>query len=250
MREQSLATLQKQFKSLLQRRATRKELLAIGVKDSEHFSSQKRFEIYHYAVNSRIKDAIAEDFPLVEKHIGKKLFQKLLTEFLIKRPSQYTNLGEVSQGLPQFIKSKRAINFPYLYDLARFEWAKVISDLSPEEENNFENINTITEKDFDSAKLVLSSSVQLLKSKWSLHLPSVQNKITHLVIYQNDDETNVEELTQSQFLVLKSISNGVSLKDVLKTLAHNQASVATASSFFSSLVRKSIIVGFKKGVQR
>ncbi len=76
----------------------------------------------------RIRDALKEDFGRVLKVVGEIGFHNLITDYLLKHPSRYFSLRDVGKDLPHFLKKySRFKKYPFLSDLARFEWALIES---------------------------------------------------------------------------------------------------------------------------
>ncbi|OLC54852.1 MAG: hypothetical protein AUH92_03320 [Acidobacteria bacterium 13_1_40CM_4_69_4] len=91
----------------------------------EKLSAVERLDIYANMYFYRLLDCLAEDFPKTLAAAGPAHFHNLVTDYLLRHPSEHPSLRYLGQKLPQFIATHplRA-RFPYLVDLARLEWAR------------------------------------------------------------------------------------------------------------------------------
>ena len=88
--------------------------------------SVERLDIYADMYFYRLRDALAEDFPRLARHLGETHFHNLVTDYLLAHPSRHFSLRELGRALPEFVRGhalERAL--PLLADLATLEWARV-----------------------------------------------------------------------------------------------------------------------------
>ncbi|MEK7283478.1 MAG: DNA-binding domain-containing protein [Acidobacteriota bacterium] len=85
----------------------------------------ERLDIYANMYFYRLLDCLAEDFPKVRAAVGPAHFHNLVTDYLIRHPSEHPSLRFLGRRLPEFIRDHPpAGDFPFLADLARLEWAR------------------------------------------------------------------------------------------------------------------------------
>ncbi len=96
-------------------------------KGDEKLSPTRRLNIYANMYFWRIHDAIKEDYPEVFEKIGEKNWNNLMTDYLLRHPSDTPYLQYVGKYLPIFLKeSPLSQKWPELYDLALLEWEKAM----------------------------------------------------------------------------------------------------------------------------
>ncbi len=90
-------------------------------------------EIYANAYFYRIKDALAEQFPLVHHVLGPDGFHNLATDYLCLAPPRSPDLARAGDRLPAFLRAFAACRRdpPYLADFARCEWAEYEALVAP-----------------------------------------------------------------------------------------------------------------------
>jgi hypothetical protein len=118
--------------------------IVLPIKGDSRLSSVERLDIYANMYFYRIRDALKEDFPAVLKILGEIGFHNLITDYLVRHPSTHYSLRYAGEKLPLFIK-KHPFNkkYPFLAELARFEWALLTAFDAPDSE-------TLSSKDLKS----------------------------------------------------------------------------------------------------
>ena len=85
----------------------------------------ERLDIYANMYFYRLLDCLAEDYPKVRAALGAAHFHNLVTDYLLRHPSEHPSLRHLGRHLPQFVASHPlAGGFPWLADLARLDWAR------------------------------------------------------------------------------------------------------------------------------
>jgi hypothetical protein len=85
----------------------------------------ERLDIYANMYFFRLLDCLAEDFPKVRAALGPERFHNLVTDYVLRHPSEHPSLRHLGRRLPEFIKNHEpAAGFPFLADLARLEWTR------------------------------------------------------------------------------------------------------------------------------
>ena len=86
----------------------------------------ERLDIYANMYFYRLRDALKEDYPRLHEAIGAGRFHNLITDYLLKHPSQHPSLRLLGEVLPGFAaQHPLAGEYPWLSDLARLEWDRV-----------------------------------------------------------------------------------------------------------------------------
>lgn len=91
----------------------------------ERLPAVERLDIYANMYFYRLLDCLAEDFPKLRAAIGPAHFHNLVTDYVLRHPSEHPSLRFLGQRLPEFAMAHPlARDFPFLADLARLEWAR------------------------------------------------------------------------------------------------------------------------------
>ena len=83
-----------------------------------------RLGIYARAYATRMRAALASNYPAVAKVLGETDFAELAEEYLASHESQFSSLRYYGHALAQFVATEPSYRFaPFLSDLAQWEWA-------------------------------------------------------------------------------------------------------------------------------
>lgn len=94
------------------------------VKPSKTLSAPERVQIYANMYHWRLHDALAEDFPAVRAYVGTQEFARLVSAYLAAHPPSSFTVRDAGQHVADFVgTSPWANTFPFLTDVARFEWS-------------------------------------------------------------------------------------------------------------------------------
>ena len=88
-----------------------------------HPGPEKALRIYRDAYEARHRETLGENFPATWKVLGDETFFRLATTYIAANPSQSYNLNDYGALFPQFLQeTEAALHWPFLVDLARFEY--------------------------------------------------------------------------------------------------------------------------------
>ena len=87
-----------------------------------------RFAVHRNNVVSSLIDALADTFPVAQRLVGIEFFRAMTSIFVRQSPPRSSVLALYGQALPDFIdRFEPARSVPYLADVARLEYARVVS---------------------------------------------------------------------------------------------------------------------------
>ncbi|MFO1519927.1 MAG: DNA-binding domain-containing protein [bacterium] len=142
----------------------------LPIKGDRRLSAVERLDIYADMYFYRIRDALKEDFPATLKTIGEIRFHNLITEYLLKHPSTHFSLRYAGRHLPRFLEKHPLLKkWPYLSDLARFEWALSESfDAADEKPVSKDDLRSVPPERWQKLRFRLMPSFQLLPFSWNI----------------------------------------------------------------------------------
>lgn len=241
-----------------------KEALSwISVNPSNNVSD--RLEIYAEAYFTRVLESMKSDFQITHRVLGEISFQKLVSDYLKKHPSQTTNIGELGRYFPDYIASYDDLKeVPFLEALAKMEWLMIEAFYA--NDTGFLNrsiIGALTDEDWAVAKFILAPSIFLVESIWpldqfwkyhdeSIELDSIQfepfsNKKGYLIFRENGI-VSIEELLSPSFFILQKLNSGQSLISTLEESQNKFSEIDIASqimNWFNDWVRRGFIHDLK-----
>lgn len=153
-----LAAEEPQFGALLDR----------VVRGDERLDAVGRADIYGNMYFFRLLDVLREDFPAVVAAVGDVAFHNLVTDYLVAHPSRHYSLRWAGRPLPEFIATHSlGREFPWLADLARFEWTMGEAfDAADDECVTHERLQAIPPHDWECLRLRWHPAVRFLRTQW------------------------------------------------------------------------------------
>ena len=165
----SLAELQRLFFGALH--GTPEAALLRAVLPSARLSAADRIEIYRGMYFWRLRGALAEDFPKLEKALGEDGFSDLARDYLLAHPSRHPSLRHLGAGLPGHLAGGGAAGRPpWAADLAALEWARVdafdAADASPV---SAAELRQTEPERWPGLRFRLAPCVRMLDFGWPVH---------------------------------------------------------------------------------
>jgi hypothetical protein len=244
---QNLRSLQKQFKSVVQH-ALNPSGQVRWVRNTPPVPTLERISVYRNAYRIRLVESMEEDFPEVLQILGQSEFEKLTFAYLDRYPSRYWTLARVGENFARFIRSSTWVEqFPYLADLAKFEWLHIECSralLSPPAD--FSHFSKIPIQEQMGMSLVLGRTVRFFSAPWDIpHLiesgqPVFQSVRT--VIYQSKSSIHHQILSRGEWNFLRKIQRTQTIESLLNSLSDSDT--LRFSQWLADWTREGIISGY------
>jgi hypothetical protein len=94
---------------------------------------ESRIRIYRNNLHQGFLKALALEFPVIQRLVGRDYFQQLALEFHANHPSRSGNLHHIGQRFPQFLGGLfGGTRYAYFSDVAALEWAYLVAMEAPE----------------------------------------------------------------------------------------------------------------------
>ncbi len=95
-----------------------------GIVGPDGQPSQKRFSVYRNNVMVSLIDALAANFPVIQRLLGEEFFAGAARVFITERPPVIPMLFLYGEDFAEFLASFEPVaEYPYLADVARYEYA-------------------------------------------------------------------------------------------------------------------------------
>jgi hypothetical protein len=113
------------FEEMLRRREASPSDLDQLIEGDERLRAADRLDIYANMYFYRLLDCLREDYPRLFEACGPDRFHNLVTDDLLRHPSEHPSLRYLGSRLPAFIADHPlGRECPVLADLARLEWTR------------------------------------------------------------------------------------------------------------------------------
>ncbi|EKD70861.1 MAG: hypothetical protein ACD_46C00360G0003 [uncultured bacterium] len=138
--------------------------------ETKKVSTQARLAIYANAYFSRLLDALADNYPVLQKHIGEEEFAKLGHDYINRYPSTYRSIRWFGDYLSYFIQeNSRYVDFPHLAELAQFEWTMtLVFDAAEDAILQLTDMQNISPQQWPNMKFRIHPSVHILTLSWNV----------------------------------------------------------------------------------
>lgn len=127
-----------------------------------------RLDVYANMYFFRLRDILAEDFAQVHRVVGADTFHDLVTDFLLAHPPADPNLRNLGVPFPAFCATHAlADRWPFLADLAAFEWARLsVFDLADEAPLTASDLQAVPPAAWGGLALRTIAAATLVEAAW------------------------------------------------------------------------------------
>jgi len=228
----NLKALQHEFIALLQ---GHNQAFSDRVKEQSPVTTQIRLDIYKNAYNTRLREAIDNDHPMLGRYLGDELYDQLVSGYLDAYPSTVKSLRHFCQSLPQFLtESAPFSSHPILSELATFERLLLdvfdakdsltctLTDLQQIDVNHWPNIHLA----FHPSRQVFAQHTpavetwQALKSQQTPPSAKQTSTPTHWLLWRNQERlTEFSHLNTPELACFEHFNNGGNFADSCELLS-------------------------------
>jgi hypothetical protein len=225
---------------------------------SATLSGAEQLEIYREQFWLRHTHALEEDFPGLSRLMG-SLWPPFVTEYLVQNPATSFTLRDLGARLPAFIRSKMPDSAHY-GEMADLEWAYMEAfDATMTSPLSERDLQTLTEDQWQSAKVLLNPSLRLLQLDYPVHEirralrrgdeTRVSKNPTHLLVYRHKDLSVYDKVIHPlAFELLQLLKNGTSLGHACDKLAQDPTKLAVLEQDLGAWFRNFGELGLVSGV--
>lgn len=101
------------------------EVADLGIQGDDRLSAAERVRIYARMYFLRLRDALASDFPALQRALGDEAFDQVVQLYVLAHPSSSPSLRHLGSRLARFLTERPDLAAPWQADLAALEWALV-----------------------------------------------------------------------------------------------------------------------------
>lgn len=187
-----------------------------------------RLAVYRNNVISGLTNAVAANFPMLEKLVGKDFLNSIIKSYARANPPVSGCLTFYGDDFDQFIASHdSAVRLPYLADMAKLEiLINRSAHAGDDEALAAEDLTAIPPDALENMELKTRHSVHLLKSPWPLQkirefclnerdAPDINSGGACLLTHRPLLDTEVAEITDGEFAFLNALTAGMKLGEAV-----------------------------------
>lgn len=207
--------------------------------DSE-MPAARRLDVYANGYFFRILEALQEDYEGLQAAFGESLFHNLVTEYLLKFPSNATSMRDVGARLPRFLEVEPEAaewrrSAPWATSLAQLERAMVeVFDARDAEVATREDYAAVAPERFVSLGFELQPSARRLVLAWPvleirmahdqetpIELPAATQGPEHAFVWRQDERVFYRRLGADEADALEGVSQGASFAELCERAARH-----------------------------
>ncbi len=128
-----------------------------------------RLGIYARAYQSRLREALASNYPAVAKMLGEAHFTELAQEYIAAHDSRFFSIRFYGHELAQFVADEPSYrSLPFLADLAHWEWTMAeVYDAADAAALDPADLAGRQPSEWSSLRLTFHPSVRMLQLAWN-----------------------------------------------------------------------------------
>lgn len=199
------------------------------VKASASLTAEERVAIYRDMFPLRMEDALASDYPGVQRAMGSEPFARFAARYVAAHPSRSYTLNRLGDHFPSFVRSQtRLRNGQFLADLAELELAMtLVFDAAETPPMRQEDIQRIAPERWPLMRLRAVDAFRLVDLAYPVHeylaaedATTPRRRRTRLAIYRQDYALLQMALDRAAYTLLKFLLAGTPLGQAVdKTVA-------------------------------
>lgn len=222
--------------------------IADDIVETEKVSTEVRLGIYNNAYRSRLIEAFAANYPVIQIYLGHEQFETLANEYIDRYPSHYRSIRWFGDRLELFLQENEPYkNHSYLSELANVEWVMtLVFDAHDSDVATLDTLNRIPPESWIDMRLIPHPSMHLIQSSWNT-IP-VWDAITReespdeisknaapitWIFWRNDLINYFYSLTNDEACAIKALCKELTFGDICEALCEwideNEVAVRAAS---------------------
>jgi len=206
-------------------------------------SAKRRLYIYQHAYKARLRDVLAEDFPVLHTMLGDEVFYELCHRYCDAYPSSHPSLRYFGQRLEKYVTEIAPYNEQEIIgEMARFEWAfHDVFDAGDHDYVRIEEVAALPASVWTTLRFDFHPSFFMAPYHWNvaavwssvqkeaeqLILPEKMPEITYVIQWRRDLLSYFRTLADDEARVLALAREGTSFPDICEALARTQGEGAS-----------------------
>lgn len=204
-----------------------------NVVTSEKVSVNIRLGVYKNAYQSRLQQALAANYPVLNLYLGDEQFEKLAIAYINHYPSSFSSIRWFGDQLVNFLQeSSEWKQYPYLAELAQFEWTcGLVFDAADASILQIEQMASIPADAWASIRFKAHPAVKYLDLSWNtiaiwqaltenVTPPDLQQNIVPItwLLWRKDLTCQFSSLLDDEAWALKAMLHGATFGEICESI--------------------------------
>lgn len=191
-----------------------------------------RLGVYQNAYRLRLLESLGINYPCLQAYIGEKEFRRIGNDYINTHPSPYRSIRWFGDLLPNFLLTHYSDEYPYLAELAEFEWKMTLTfdaaDIPP---FKMEQMATIPPDAWGNMRFTPHPSLYQMDFFWNIvsiwealankeKAPSLQKNTlaSSWILWRQDYINRFYGLTPDEAWVINGMINGLTFGELCEGL--------------------------------
>lgn len=230
---------------------------------TEKVSIETRLSIYSNAYQSRLVEALASNYPILHIYLGQEIFEKIACDYINQFPSHYRSIRWFGDQLAQFLNGHLEYKkFPYLSELAQFEWAQtLVFDAADSAILQVEEVAQIPPESWMDLRFTPHPSVHRINLSWNVvqiwqsisddqkpDEPAQNSSIVSWVLWRRDLINRFCSLTEAESWAIDAILQKLTFGEICEGLCQwfdDQDAGVQAASLLKGWIQSGLLTEVK-----
>lgn len=230
---------------------------ADGPGDAPWYNVRGHMDIYVNAYRGRLREALADNYPVLCRALGDDAFRELAAAYLDAHPSPFRSIRWFGDRLADFIaRNPEAVPHPALLDIARLDWAmRGAFDAADATPLRIEDLAGIPAEQWPGLRFTLCPSFRMLALDWGIEalwhaLNDDENAETEepqraahtMIVWRAGLEIRWRTVTEDEAAALRTLVDGGSFADVCATVeTQNGRDAAWVASLLGQWINEGLL---------
>lgn len=185
----------------------------------------------------RLKNVLSDHLPMTLWTLGSEVFDSMMHEYLVARPTKDFNLNHIGYELPAYLGTMDRTKTPWVYDLVQYEInKKICREKLHLSSVDIHRLQSVAIEQWEFAQFTFQPHLILQNTSYPIHLlskpfnkrekflPEVwKTSPTHYMFYQEADSGFTKILSPQEYQVLNLLQQRKTLGEVCKILKDDHA---------------------------
>ncbi|MCP4331072.1 MAG: DUF2063 domain-containing protein [Gammaproteobacteria bacterium] len=210
------------------------EAIEADIVSTENALAEHRLGAYYNAYRIRLINALAVDYPALEKTLGREAFENLALDYLQRYPSRQASVRWFGQQLPAYLAEYyQGEDAGFVCELANYEWAQTtVFDASDSVELfQLEDMARVAAEAWPQLTFEFKAAMLWLDLHWNVpqietaldngqELPQRQHSETaqRWLLWRRDYKTHWRSLDVHEAWALEQATNGANFAEICEGL--------------------------------
>ena len=225
---------------------------------TEKVSANIRLKIYSDAYQSRLVEALASNYPILQTYLGDEHFEELSHAYINKYPSHFRSIRWFGDQLEHFLMEHPDYHtFPYLAELAKLEWTMTLTfDAADSCLVEIEDMMNLSPESWVDMRLIAHPSTRLVNFSWNVvqiwqdssQKPEKNQTPTSWIFWRKDLVNQYCSLPIDEAFALDAMLKGMTFGEICEGLCQwidEQKAAERAASLLKGWISSGLIAEVK-----